>query len=233
MTTLTTTRTQSGESGLTNRWLSDSPPAISNLPTTQPPVAGGSAANLYNRYHPLLYHLPKIGWAVFGTLTWTKASRRVDSRMANQKREWDFKGVLRRTCVELGLRDKNIAIYKATEFGAAGECHLHFLVAKEGLKHVIPQQFAQTFAHLWYETFRPLDSELSGVGKAEVEPYDQAQGQRGVAYCLKREWDEKGREQERYDYISHKLFNLLQRAGGAFSPDSRVSLDEKSSFKNN
>ena len=54
-----------------------------------------------------------------------------------------------------------------------------------------------------------------------------------LAYCLKREWDEKGREQERYDYISHKLFNLLQRAGGAFSPDSRVSLDEKSSFKNN
>lgn len=55
----------------------------------------------------------------------------------------------------------------------------------------------------------------SGVGKAEVEPYDPTYGQRGVAYCLKRELDGHGREWERYDYLSRKLIQTILRASAS------------------
>jgi hypothetical protein len=113
------------------------------------------------------------------------------------------------------LRGRDVGIYHATEFGASGECHIHFLVAREGLKNVTPEKFVRVFKHQWCEEFRPFHAGVgfvgAGVGMAVVEPYNPAYGQRGVVYCLKREFDERGRARERYDYMSTKLFNLIQR----------------------
>jgi len=219
MTTMT-----NHQSGLPTPRLSGSPTGITHPSDARYRVAGGSATFSVNEHHPLLYHLPQVDWGVFGTVTWGNVGRRVDSVRASHNREKDFTGALHQTCAVLKLHARDLGIYRATEFGAGGECHVHFLVAKEGLKHVTPHEFAETFTHLWCEAFQPLDSKFCGVGKAEVEPYDQIYGHRGVSYCLKREWDEKGRERERYDYISPKLFNLLQRGG---------LLDEKMDFRNN
>lgn len=154
-----------------------------------------------------------------GTVTWSRASRRADTLKASMGRKYDFDGVLYQTCKKLHLRVSNIGIYHATEFGASCECHIHFLVAKEGLKQVTPKKFAQDFSHLWSKEFRPFHRcddwagfVNPGVGKAEVEPYNPAYGQRGVAYCLKREPDDHGRDRERYDYLSKKLFSIIRRA---------------------
>jgi hypothetical protein len=172
-----------------------------------------------DKFHPFFYHMPKVEWAVVGTVTWSRASRRWDSPESSKGRKYDFDGVFHRTCVQLGLRGRSVGIYHATEFGASGECHIHFLVARDGLKHVTPEKFGRMFKHQWCEEFRPYHRVgewagfvSPGVGKAEVEPYDPTYGQRGVAYCLKRELDGHGREQERYDYLSRKLIQTILRA---------------------
>src|ERR1035437_1529437 len=181
-------------------------------------IEAGIAGARFNpaKFDPLLFHLPKVLWAVFGTVTWRLGSGRYDSKRANWFRAYDFNGVLFRTCSILGLRVKNLGIYWTTEFGVFGEGHIHFLVAKDGLKQVTPKKFAQDFSHLWSKEFRPFHRfgdwagfVNPGVGKAEVEPYNPAYGQRGVAYCLKREPDDYGRDRERYDYLSKKLFSII------------------------
>jgi hypothetical protein len=107
------------------------------------------------------------------------------------------------------LRVKNLAIYWTTEFGVFGEGHFHFLVAREGLKDVTPEKFVEEFGRLWRDKFRPEGGEVNGVGLAEVKPYEEAKGSRGVAYCLKREFDEGGRNRERYDFLSPKLKKII------------------------
>ena len=172
------------------------------------------------KFHPLLYHLPKVDWGVFGTLTWSSETRRRDTPMASLGRRYDFFGVLRQTCARLKLRLDDIAFYYATEFGAAGECHLHFLVARASFRHITPGEFASEFTHQWREVFRPFHRRKDGwegylgpgLGKAEVKPYEERFGHRGVAYCLKREFDDCGREQERDDFMSKKLFTIIRRA---------------------
>lgn len=177
-------------------------------------IDGGSGIDFDPRkFDPLLYHLPKVDLAVFGSLTWAWEPRRSDSPWASWGRRQDFNGALHQSCVNVGLRGKDVGIYHATEFGAASQCHLHFLVAKEGLKHVTPEQFSQVFTHQWCVAFKPFNSMKGGVGTAVVKPYEEAYGDRGVAYCLKREFDDHGRQRERYDYLSRKLIQTIRRAG--------------------
>ena len=177
-------------------------------------IEAGIAGASFNpaKFDPLLFHLPKVLWAVFGTVTWRLGSRRYDSKKANWFRAYDFNGVLFRTCSILGLRVKNLGIYWTTEFGVFGEGHIHFLVAREGLKDVIPEKFSQVFGQLWRDKFRLEGGTDNGVGMAEVKPYEEAKGDRGVAYCLKREFDERGRNRERYDYLSAKLKKIIRAA---------------------
>jgi hypothetical protein len=158
------------------------------------------------------------------------ALRRQDSPWAQERRERDFRGVLQLTCIRLGLRTEDVAYYEATEFGLSGECHAHFLVAKEGLRDISGDQFAKMFTHLWMKEFRPDFSENlvkhfgpPGLGLANIEPYDPAFEQRGVNYCLKREFDSRGQEQERYERLSRRLFNILNAE--ARDVDSKISFN--------
>jgi len=173
--------------------------------------AGLAGANFNpTKFDPLLFHLPKVVWVVFGTLTWRLGSRRYDSKRAAWFRSHDFDGVLFRTCSILRLRVKNLGIYWTTEFGVFGEAHIHFLVAREGLKGVTPEKFVEEFGRLWRDEFRPAGDLDNGVGLAEVKPYEEAKGSSGVAYCLKREFDEVGRNRERYDFLSPKLKKIIR-----------------------
>ena len=164
------------------------------------------------KHHPYLYHFRDVDWAIFGSVTWSRPARRCPySARAGQCRRKDIEGVLYRTCVDLDLRKEHLAYYWATEFGAAGECHMHFLVASDGLGDVAPAEFARVFTEMWTRDFRSLGCQKPGVGTAVVKPYDQAYEDRGAAYCLKREYDDSGRERERFDFLSPRLFNLIQK----------------------
>ena len=235
MTNTTSPQRQPGHTGQPTTRLSVSPTGLTGYPDTEYPVKGESDASAYKWYHPLLHHLPRIDWAVFGTVTWKNAGRRLDSDRASQNREKDFNGALHQTCAVLKLHTRDLVFYRATEFGAAGECHYHFLVAKVGLRHITPEQFAKVFTQLWTKVFRPWDAKFCGVGKAKVVPYDYAKRNRGVSYCLEREFDEHGNEQERYDCLSPKLFNLLRRLGSEppVGAGLRGVLDENLKFSNN
>lgn len=171
-----------------------------------------------HQFHPYLYRFGQIGWAVFGTLTWADARRRSSTERSEQFRRKDFHDLIGVTCARLKLRRKNIAFYHATEWGA-GECHLHFLIAKDGLKQLSPAMLAETMGHLWRSEFRSFDSRITAAGIADVQPYDAAQGVKGVAYCLKREHDFHGDERERFDYISPNLMKLLTRAANKNSSE--------------
>lgn len=51
-----------------------------------------------------------------------------------------------------------------------------------------------------------------------VKPYDEVRfGDHGMAYCLKREFDDRGQEQERHDSLSDKLKKIILQLG-----DTRV-----------
>ena len=68
----------------------------------------------------------------------------------------------------------------------------------------------EEFGRLWRDEFRPAGDLDNGVGLAEVKPYEEAKGSSGVAYCLKREFDEVGRNRERYDFLSPKLKKIIR-----------------------
>jgi hypothetical protein len=155
--------------------------------------------------------LGQIDWSVIGTLTWAAASRRSSTERSEQFRRKDFCDLIRAACARLKLRGKSIAFYHTMEWGAAGECHLHFLIAKGTLKRVSPAVLAQTIQHLWQIEFVPFDCAVAGAGTAIVLPYAESQGLAGVTYCLKREHDSKGNERERFDYLSPNLKKLLTK----------------------
>jgi hypothetical protein len=49
-----------------------------------------------------------------------------------------------------------------------------------------------------------------GLGTAVIKPYDNTKEYPGVKYCLKREFEQRGLERERYDYLSKPLINLIK-----------------------
>ena len=46
-----------------------------------------------DKFHPFLYFMPKVEWAVVGTVTWSRASRRWDSPESSKGRKYDFDGL--------------------------------------------------------------------------------------------------------------------------------------------
>jgi hypothetical protein len=165
-----------------------------------------------NKYHPFLYALNTIkpeDWFLFGSLTWEKESRRCDSPRAQKYREDDFNTLMNMFCKNFKLRPKNIAYYRTTEFGAAGEAHFHFLITKNRLADFSPESCANALERLWTRELKPFDSKCPGIGMAEIKPYDAAREDRGIKYCLKREFDEFYQPRERYDFLSKPLINLI------------------------
>ena len=163
--------------------------------------------------HPYYYSLNRIkpeDWFLFGSLTWKDESRRnYDSYKGSKYREDDFNRLLNVFCMHFKLRAKNIAYYRATEYGMAGEAHFHFLIAKTHLEHLAPAICAHKLDTLWTKDLIPFDSILPGIGTADVRAYDPTLEYRAVKYCLKKEFDQCGQPRERYDCISNSLKQLI------------------------
>ena len=154
-----------------------------------------------HRWNPYLFHLIKVPWSVFGTLTWKQESKRRGTQASESRRREDFKWLIRSTGSILKRRGKHFAYYHAMEWGKAGECHFHFLIAQDGLEHISPSTLANTLQELWKHS--------NGLGV--VQPFDKAKQFAGVSYCLKREYDGFGKELERFDYLSPRLQKIVQR----------------------
>jgi hypothetical protein len=63
---------------------------------------------------------------------------------------------------------------------------------------------------MWDWRHKKIGGEEIGLGTADVKSYDDALAHPGVAYCLKREFDETGNERERYDHLSKGLVKLIK-----------------------
>lgn len=166
-----------------------------------------------NYYHPIRHHLECIEWSIWGTLTWKDPFRRLDVYEAEKARRLDFKELVKKTRSAVGLRGKEIYYYHATEYGRAGENHLHFLIWNTKPMRVPHLVLAHTMQDYWTKDFELFDGRnySRGCGTAVIAPYDKGRENRAAQYCFKREFDEYGKERERYDDMSDNLFKHLLR----------------------
>ena len=166
-----------------------------------------------DKYHPFYYALNQkkpANWFIFGSLTWEKESRRLDTPRAQKYREYDFNCLINIFCKNFKLRPKNLTFYRTTEFGKGGDAHFHFLMEKSCLVHLMPELCAKALQTLWTSELRPFDSKCKGIGTAVIEPYNKSKEETGVKYCLKRQFTEFGQHRERYDFLSKPLINLMK-----------------------
>jgi hypothetical protein len=83
-----------------------------------------------------------------------------------------------------------------SERGDSCECHLHFLIARNGLRRVSVDKVCLTQSYLWANnlqlTSKAIESNrnMGGFrGVAKIEPFDQKRQVEGVCYVCKREID--------------------------------------------
>jgi hypothetical protein len=162
-------------------------------------------------HHPMLYHLKDIEWSIWGTLTWKDWYRRLSGPDAEKTRHIDFIQLLQKTRADVGLRGKDICFYHATEFGKSGENHLHFLALNRKPLLASNELFAERMQSIWNKDFALFDhlKKTGGAGMAVIAHYDKQKENPAASYCFKREFDEHGNEQERYDHMSKNLFKML------------------------
>jgi hypothetical protein len=149
------------------------------------------------KYHSYLYSLKDVEWFIFGSLTWADPIKREDNDEARNLRKDDLKRLFYLSARTMGLRSRVFRFYHATEWNAAHDCHKHFLIARKGLERVEAKELCDTMQNIWQ----------ADVGQSLIVPFDPRLG--GVAYCLKKEYDDKGTERERYDCVSDRLLSLL------------------------
>src|ERR1035437_2595006 len=99
--------------------------------------------------NPIAYHLAKIEWAVFGTVTWDRDVATAYSDGAEQIRRADFHRLIGHACGHLRLRPRNLAIYGKTEWGGGMRGHYNFLVGRQGTEKSTPEIMAATMQEFW------------------------------------------------------------------------------------
>jgi len=137
--------------------------------------------------NPYCYHFLKIEWAVIGCITWRIEYQRKAFHQAARSRLRDFNNLIKKACKILHLRKDDIQFYFKNEHGRNSKCHVHFLIAMQGLKNVSPAILAKVLNYLWTECFELQDGTPCFKGTAKIEPFDQKQQKEGVAYICKRE----------------------------------------------
>lgn len=153
----------------------------------------------------LLYQFARKEWFVCGTLTWASAQKRSDTAYAEFLRSEDFKRLLYETCMALRLRNKGFSYFHVMQWGAAEECHYHFLLARHGFKHHSAEAVANTMLRLWTTKLQEPSTLNPSMGTAVIEAFDPSRQFAGTCYPLSREYDSLGRERERPYVISPRL----------------------------
>lgn len=171
----------------------------------------------YSKIHPIFYSLMKVEWAIFGNLTWKKPSYRKDNPRAEQDRFNCFYSLVRRTCQSLQLKQKEIQYFVTNERGNASECHLQFLIGKNGLRDMPFDRVCLTMQFLWDNHLQLTKNGIQSNrtlwgagGRRQIEPFEPKQKIALVAYVCKRERDNFGNEYPASYKLSIALVKHIQ-----------------------
>ena len=176
-------------------------------------------SNAEYRLSPFAYHLGKVEWGVFGTVTFGSGWLTGQSSWAKAEREQLFTDLLQETCKRCGSRYRNLAVYRKTEYGGAMQAHHVFLIAAKGLYPASPQLFAETSQAIWKEG-QVFEESGKGLWQAVIEPFDKARHWNAVTYQAKMERDASGKWIELEEYCSGKLKRLFHEANARDSSES-------------
>jgi hypothetical protein len=164
-------------------------------------------------FNPVAYHLEKIGWAVFGTLTFeTEAAIRY-SRFAEHIHLKDFHWLIAKTASRLKLQTRNLAFYGKTEWSGVMRGHYNFLIARQGTEKVSPELLASTMQEIW----------LKEHAISKIEPFDAKRQRAGVAYQSKHEFDGNGYPLRNLEFISRALKAQFQKNAEKISENNPVN----------
>lgn len=158
--------------------------------------------------NPIVVHLEKITWSVFGTLTWDNDSATVFSPSTEQRHAKDVHWLVFKTASLLKLQSRNVAYYGKTEWGVTMRGHYNFLIARQGTEKVAPDVLAATMQEIWSTQRR----------RAQVVPFDANRQQAGVRYQSKLEYV-NGEQICPAEIISRALTVMLKNnADAVFAP---------------
>lgn len=158
--------------------------------------------------NPYAYHLEQIDWLIFGTLTWEQDALTSYTQRAEDLRRKDFYRLIGLTCGRLGLRTRELAIYRKTEWGKGKRGHCNFLIARYGTHNVTASELAKTLQDAWTWGGKPL-------GRAKIEAFDSQKRLEAVTYQSKREFDSRGNELWMPEDFSPALKKLFLRTASA------------------
>ena len=151
-------------------------------------------------YNPFAYHLEKIDWAIFGTITFRDDAFTYDSNLSEELRKNECRKLIGKAATKLRLRQRRLLYYGKSEFGAGNRGHYNFLIGKDGTESVTPSVLAGTLQDLWTGGLHPQ-------GTAVIEPFRAELHKQGIAYQTKHEFDESGNRlnnPEMFSYILEK-----------------------------
>jgi hypothetical protein len=147
------------------------------------------------------FHLEKVAWSIFGTLSWEKDAATRYSESAEQLRRDDFSWFVGKSCGRLKLRPRNLAIYGKTEWGADRRGHYNFLIGLQGTEKTTPEIMAANMQEIWFMQH----------GLCKIEPFDVNRQHDGVSYQTKQEYDASGNPLWHPEYISPVLHALFRK----------------------
>lgn len=156
--------------------------------------------------NPYAYHLAKVDWSVFGTLTWEQDIFCDYTLDAELLRRGDFYWLICVACKKLKLRQRRLAIYRRTEFSQGMRGHCNFLIAKRGAEKVTSRELAHTLTRIW--------TQESWKGLAVIQPFDIERHLNGITYQSKREFDSFGNELWLFEEFTPALKRLFQNNAG-------------------
>ena len=169
-------------------------------------------------YNAMQWHLRKIDWFLFITLTWRPTtwipryykrpdgtlqvsdghSRTNDTDYAESLRYGDFKWFVEGVCGKLKLRSRKLVYYVKPEFNGSGG-HYHMLLGRDGTNGIPRSVIAQTMEEIWTSNF----------GVADVQPFKEFWRDEGTAYQSKYEFDKGGNIRDPIEYRSKALDRLI------------------------
>jgi hypothetical protein len=175
------------------------------------------ASKSYSRsINPIEYHLKQIEWAVFGTITFRDDYMTYDNKASEEARHIVYHRLIGCTCSKLKIKNRNLIAYMKTEWGKGHRGHLNFLIGKDGITPVTPQELSQKMQVFWAGGLYPL-------GTAVIEPFRKDLHSEGISYQTKLEFDAFGNALNNSEEFSYML---LKRMATNSETDNEMCLSE-------
>jgi hypothetical protein len=147
------------------------------------------------------YHLEKVKWAIFGTITFLDDVFTYDTKLAGGEMRRDAcRLLICKAASRVGLRPRRLLYYGKSEFGRGKRGHYNFLIGRDGTESVPAGAYAAKMQDMW-------TGGLKSQGTAVIEPFRADLHKQGIAYQTKHEFDELGNRlnnSEMFSYILEK-----------------------------